>query len=218
MVSHNVCLLQLSAKLSFYICRKVKKQKTLSPALTVCQFLKDGGKSVKSQCSCYMIVCINTSCARLYPLGCVWTAPKLQHGQSAGSASCWGGGQKMAPVQWTQHEARERPLLLRWSNVACWTDFSRCKAPVFRTNAGCCIFPCWTNFRTTIPPVFPFHDPVFPPSTPIPLPLWLLLVCTGKGSQRVARSSQAHIVDECRFRPLWLVWEILYFCINVYWL
>lgn len=63
--------------LCFYICEtkfktKKKKRKNNSPALTVCQLLNDRGKTVKSQCCCYMIVCINTSRARLCPLGCVW--------------------------------------------------------------------------------------------------------------------------------------------------
>lgn len=31
-------------------------------------------------------------------------------------------------------------------------------------------------------------------------------------------SVKAYIIDQCWFRPLWLMWEILYFCINVYWL
>lgn len=107
----------------------------------------------------------------------------------------------MAPVQWTQHEARERPLLLRWSNVACWTDFSRCKAPVFRTNAGCCIFPCWTNFRTTIPPVFPFHDPVFPLCPPLHPHPTTTLVVVGVYRQGVSTCCPVLSSPHCRRVP-----------------
>lgn len=100
------------------------------------------------------------------------------------------------------------------------------------TNAGCCSEQV-VSFRlldklsyhySTLPPVFPSMTLCYPllplpapEPSPLPLPLWLL-ASTGRGSPHVPRSFKAHIIDQCRFRPLWLMWEILYFCINVYWL
>jgi len=47
--------------------------KLLSPSPHRVPIFEGRRKTVKCQSYSYMIVCINTSCARLYPLGCVWT-------------------------------------------------------------------------------------------------------------------------------------------------
>lgn len=141
---------------------------------------------------CYMIACINTNPCQVVPTGLRLNAAQLQHGQSEGSASCW-GRQKMAPVQWTRHKAPERPLLPQWSNVDSGADslwmlqqaelqcsglFSGLlmdKTLAAALNKAC-LSLCWTNFRTTAPPVFPLHDPVFPLCCPDPPPTTTLAV------------------------------------------
>lgn len=103
------------------------------------------------------------------------------------------------------------------------------------TNAGCCsqqacVFP--SVGQTFIPlrhpaTCVPLYDPVFPLLTrpclwspPLPSPHYCSgwwLVQAGE-LYKFPWFVKTHIIDQCRFRPLWLMWEILYFCINVYWL
>lgn len=68
----------------------VKQSKTTGPCSHCVPISEGRRKTVKRRCYSYMIVCIKTSCARLYPLCCVWTPPKYSTVRARGLAPAVG--------------------------------------------------------------------------------------------------------------------------------
>ena len=128
-----------------------------------------------------------------------------------------------------QQEAPERPLLPPCSTcsslgvfqvqISLWMLQQDASAGRRWTNAGCCSEGAGVSQHLCSPLSPP---PSLPPSLP---PTTLAVGCYRRGiftcpslPSHNSGPLKAHIIDQCRFRPLWLMWEILYFCINVYWL
>lgn len=188
-VSHNVCRLQLSAKHTLLL-TSVKQSKNHSCPHRV-PISEGRRKTVKSQRYCYMIVCINTSRARLYPLGCVWTPPNCTAWSEREACLLLWRTENGSFFKWVQHEGTRVPSaavvvtcsLLDWHfqvQIVC-ECCGRLSSGVQDSSAGPAAaaqnkpvsFPLldklwchYANPATCVPP----HDPVFPSVTPLPHP------------------------------------------------